>query len=358
MQRRGLLDDGALYHARQLNITTADTMLHVLPVHHATGVQISFFPFLLSGATIEFRSGSFTPEWIWSRWCTGGITFFSGVPTIYARLMKYYNHSLKTHPEREKYLTGARAVQNICGTSALPKPVSEFWTSLLGRRIAQRYGSTECAVPFCMPVGEAAMAVPDGSVGEKAWGVDVKLSAEGEILVKSAFQFAKYLDEPDATAAAHTADGYFKTGDIARREGQFYYILGRASADILKSGGYKISALDIEREVMALPYVREVMVVGVPDEEFGQRVAAVVCVEPGVLGRVEDLTLALLRRDLESRLAGYKRPTLLRVVSQALPRTASGKVRKKALAGVFFPPGYASMPGVQVWHPEQPGAKL
>lgn len=88
--------------------------------------------------------------------------------------------------------------------------------------------------------------------------------------------FSKYLDDPWATARAHDKEGYFRTGDIARREGKYYYIIGRASLDIIKSGGYKISALDTERELLGLPYIAEAMVVGVADEEFGQRVAALI----------------------------------------------------------------------------------
>ena len=91
--------------------------------------------------------------------------------------------------------------------------------------------------------------------------------------------FSKYLQDPEATAEAHDEDGYFRTGDIARMEGSYYYIVGRASLDIIKTGGYKISALDIERELLGLPYISEAMVVGVADEEFGQRVAALVSLQ-------------------------------------------------------------------------------
>ena len=86
----------------------------------------------------------------------------------------------------------------------------------------------------------------------------------------------RYISDEKATTEAHDSDGYFKTGDIGRRSGRFYFILGRASLDIIKSGGYKISALDIERDILSLPYIHEVMVVGVADEEYGQRVAAAI----------------------------------------------------------------------------------
>jgi len=148
---------------------------------------------------------------------------------------------------------------------------------------------------------------------------------------------------------AHDENGYFKTGDIAQRIGGYYYILGRASIDIIKSGGYKISALDIEREILGLPYISEAMVVGVADDEFGQRVAAAITLQDGYKdgsGDGPELTLEKLRRDLRDTGAGYKMPTLMMVVSE-LPKTATGKVMKKVLKPKMFPP--EGHPDVQVW---------
>lgn len=180
--------------------------------------------------------------------------------------------------------------------------------------------------------------------------------------------FSKYLHDPEATAKAHDEDGYFRTGDIARREGNYFYIVGRASLDIIKSGGYKISALDIERELLGLPYISEAMVVGVEDEEFGQRVAALISLQEEDLtdafletyGNTEYmLTIEDLRRDLRDRLAGYKLPTLLRVVGGELPKTATGKVQKKILGPRFFPQDYHTLPEVQQWMiPSRQLAKL
>ena len=159
----------------------------------------------------------------------------------------------------------------------------------------------------------------------------------------------RYLFDEKATADAHDAEGYFKTGDIARREGRYYFILGRASIDIIKSGGYKISALDIEREILGLDYASEVMVVGVEDEEFGQRVAATISLKQDQNTTRKSLTIAELRDDLRSRMAGYKMPTILRVVQGELPKSGTGKVQKKILGPQFFPPNYRELPEVQVW---------
>lgn len=154
------------------------------------------------------------------------------------------------------------------------------------------------------------------------------------------------MDDEKATREAHDADGFFITGDIARKEGDYYFILGRASLDIIKSGGYKISALDIEREMLGLEYVSEVLVVGVEDEEFGQRVGAAVSLKDT---KSKVLPLSTLRQDLRSKLAGYKMPTLLRVVEGEFPKSATGKVQKKILGPKYFPRNYVEDPEVQVW---------
>ena len=369
VMRRSFVFDCALEIADHYRLNQSDVMLHVLPVHHATGVGINFFPFLIAGARIEFRSGGFDEAWMWERWKEGAadsrrrLTFFSGVPTIYMRMRRHYERTLSKLPVKElsRYTAGARQFRAcLCGTSALPKPINDFWTTLMQKRIVQRYGATEFGAIFKVHLSDEN--VPDGSVGEAASGVDVKLSEgdEGEVLIKSPHMFCKYLNDPEATAKSHDENGYFKTGDIARREGKYFFIVGRASLDIIKSGGYKISALDIERELLGLPYVGEAMVVGVADEEFGQRVAALISLQDDELTEVfKDgggggdlelgLTITKLRRDLRDRLAGYKMPTLLRIVEGELPKTATGKVQKKILGPEFFPVDYHTCPDVQQW---------
>lgn len=315
------------------------------------------------GACVEYRTGSFDPVWAWERLKKGGITYFSGVPTIYMRMMRHYQEHLSGLPPSElgAYKEAAAKLRGcLCGTSALPKSINDFWTDLRkGAKIIQRYGATETGVIFTM-YRHSAHEVPDGSVGEMAIGVEAKLSEgdEGEILIRSYNMFSKYLFEPEATAKAHNAEGYYRTGDLARREGRYYWIVGRASVDIIKSGGYKISALDIEREILSLPYIGEAVVMGVADEEYGQRVGAVITLRNDQialdflksLGRKPgELALDELRDDLRSRLVGYKLPTLLRVVKEDIPKTASGKVQKKVLGPSYFPPDYERVPEVQVW---------
>jgi malonyl-CoA/methylmalonyl-CoA synthetase len=348
VKRRGFFIDVATMFSDQYDMREGDLVLHVLPVHHATGVTLTLLPFLWAGGTIEFRSGGFDVAWTWERMKKGDLDFFSGVPTIYMRLMAYHEQQLSKLPasQRQQYDEGARRIRSmLCGTSALPRPLQNKWTRLRGGKpILTRYGLTEAGNAF--NVAPWLESVPDGTVGPKMAGVDVKLTAypEGEILIKSPIMFSKYLFDREATAASLDEEGYFKTGDIARKEGDHYFILGRASVDIIKSGGYKISALDIEREILGLDYVAEVMVVGIEDEEFGQRVAAAIVLKPDV--QKDGLTLERLRADLRSSLAGYKMPTLLRVVDE-LRKNATGKVIKKVLIPEYFPSQDAE--GVQKW---------
>ncbi|OAG42562.1 hypothetical protein AYO21_03147 [Fonsecaea monophora] len=375
VHRRAMTHEVARSVADHYKVTEDDRILHLMPVHHATGAYLSFYPFLIRGACIEFRSGPFSAEWTWERWRKGGISFFTGVPTMYVRMMRQFQQgqvglsrsaSSSSPPPSSTSIdsaTAAAAAMQIrgmlCGTSALPRPVEEFWENLRGgKRILTRYGSTESGAVFKMALEPGN--TPSGSVGTCSPGVEVRFADggdEGEILIKSPSMFTGYLSDEQATRDAHDSDGFYKTGDIGRREGEYYFILGRASVDILKCGGYKISALDIERECLGLPYINEVMVVGVDDAEWGQRVAAAVTLRDDQTtysyrptGSCTALTLAQLRKDLGDKLARYKLPTILRVIEGELPKNATGKVSKKVSGPALFPANYAEIPEVQVWN--------
>ncbi|KAK6369515.1 hypothetical protein LTS17_009421 [Exophiala oligosperma] len=334
-----------------------DVLLHVLPVHHTTGLGTSFFPFLCAGACIEFRGGGgFDAKWVWDRFLQGGLTVFSAVPTIFMRLKWDFERRVSKLPPAEvaRHVAAANNLRLLlCGSSALQDNVQQFWTELrAGTPILTRYGATEFPGCLKVPLDANHKLLPKGCVGLPVPGVELKLSEgnQGELLVKSPYMFAKYLHDPDATKNAHDEDGWFKTGDIAQRHGDLYTIVGRASVDVIKSGGYKISAVDIERECQSLPYVKEAMVVGVTDEEFGQRVGAVIAVTPSAAS----LTLERLRTDLRRSLASYKLPTILRVVEGELPKGVTGKVQKKVLGPELIPsPGYDRVPEVQVWRRSQ-----
>ncbi|KAH0368993.1 acetyl-CoA synthetase-like protein, partial [Aureobasidium melanogenum] len=355
VHRRGYTHETALAIGEGYDIDHNDVLLHALPVHHTTGFGTSFFPFLCAGACIEFRgAASFDAKWVWDRWLQGGLTVFSAVPTIYMRLKWYFEREVQKLPldQQMRYVKAANQFRAfLCGSSALQDGVQDFWTSLRnGSPILTRYGATEFPGCLKVPADMDHRLLPKGCVGMTVPGVEIKLSGgnEGELLVKSPYMFAKYLGDKEATINAHDEDGWFKTGDIARRDGDYYTIIGRASVDIIKSGGYKISAIDIERELLTLPYVGEAMVVGVEDDEFGQLVGAAITVKSSASISVQTLTLKKLRDDLRPKLAGYKLPTVLRLVEGELPKGGTGKVQKKVLGPQYFPtPDYINMPEIQ-----------
>ena len=223
----------------------------------------------------------------------------------------------------------------VSGSAALPVRTLARWHALSGHTLLERYGMTEIGMGLSNPLhGERR----PGSVGTPLPGVAVMLADEagqplpagapGEILVRGPGVFQDTGDDPAATAAAFR-DGWFRTGDVATLENGRYRILGRSSTDIIKTGGYKVSALEIEEALREHPAVRECAVVGVADPEWGERVAAVLVLKEG-----GSLTLADLRAWARERLAVYKVPTRLQL-TDSLPRNAMGKVIRPDVARLF-----------------------
>jgi malonyl-CoA/methylmalonyl-CoA synthetase len=197
VMRRAYIHETALGVVDGYDIDHKDVLLHLLPVHHATGLGTSFFPFLVSGACIEFRSGNFDPSLVWNRWREGGITVFSGVPTIYMRLMWFYQQNLAKIPDSERlaYIAGANKLRiMLCGSAALQQPLQDFWTKLRsGSPIMTRYGASEFPSCIRVPASLDFGSLPKGCVGTAVPGNELKLSngEEGELLVKSPYMFSK-----------------------------------------------------------------------------------------------------------------------------------------------------------------------
>jgi malonyl-CoA/methylmalonyl-CoA synthetase len=211
----------------------------------------------------------------------------------------------------------------VSGSAALPVSTLERWRAITGQTLLERYGMTELG----MVLGNALSDRRPGHVGVPFPGVDVELADDGELLVRGANVFREYWNRPDATREAFV-DGWFRTGDVAVVDDGSYRILGRASVDIIKSGGEKISALEVEDVLREHPLVDDCAVVGVPDDEWGERVcAAIVMASP----REE---LGDLRAWAKERLAAYKVPRQI-VILEELPRNAMGKVTKPDLVTRF-----------------------
>lgn len=317
-----------------------DRILNPLPLHHVHGLVNIVFCALASGATCEF-AGKFDPKSVWDAFARQSkkLTLFMAVPTIYSKLIIYYE-SLKDKELQKQYSQGAHALRlMVSGSAALPQSVISKWEKITGHMLLERYGMTELGMAISNTIGRRVA----GYVGSPLPGVECKIMDErtyeevpegepGELWVRGPSVFSEYFNRPEATEQAFE-DGFFKTGDIAVRERGMYKILGRASMDIIKSGGYKISALDIERVISEHENVEEVVVLGVPSETFGEKIAAVVTlVDPE-----QKLHLSSLRRFCSDKLAAYKIPTLLRVVEE-IPRNAMRKVNKRQLREELFSP--------------------
>ncbi|KNG84422.1 peroxisomal AMP binding enzyme [Aspergillus nomiae NRRL 13137] len=322
----------------------SDHLIHVLPLHHVHGIINGLTASFLRGVTVEMHP-KFDPQVIWSRWQDrGSSTMFMAVPTIYSRLVDYFETHIRGTDQESAARDGARALRLVVsGSAALPTPIKAKFAEITGQTLLERYGMTE--IGMAISCGLEVEKRIDGSVGWPLPGVQVRLTEketgqvveavdeDGQIEIKGDNVFLEYWRRPEATAKEFTADGWFKTGDVARRDASgAYFIQGRASVDLIKSGGYKISALEVERKMLGLDAIQEVAVVGLADEEWGQRVAAVVKQRPGT----EPLELQKLRTQLKQEMAPYKIPTVLKIVEN-IERNAMGKVNKKTIIQKYWP---------------------
>lgn len=318
-----------------------DRLLHVLPLHHIHGIVNALLTPLFSGSCVEFAHEKFNPTTVWNRLraAENPITLFMAVPTIYTKL-------LSAVPSEDTQLSRVRLC--ISGSAALPTSVKQAWKKHTGHVLLERYGMTEIGMGLSCGMAEEDRL--DSSVGWPLPGIRAKVvdqdtskeitefDVPGEIWISGDNLFKEYYNRPEQTAKeivlANDGVRWFKTGDIALRSKAHkgaYYIQGRSSVDIIKSGGYKISALEIERDLLQLPYVKEAAVMGVEDKEWGQRVGALITPAEGY----EDLSLKTIRDDLKKEIATYKVPTLMKIMKDGIPRNAMGKVNKKELISEF-----------------------
>ncbi|KAI0103396.1 acetyl-CoA synthetase-like protein [Daldinia grandis] len=304
------------------------------------------------------------------------ITFFTVVPTVYTRLLSTHKTLPPAIAEAGRIAISPEHMRvSISGSAALPTPVKRAWKDLSrGNVLLERYGMTE--VGMALSCGLDYGDRVDGSVGWPLPGVEARLvdnetrtviqdldpaepvperERSGEIQLRGANLFREYWANPAATSKEFipSDDGkgpWFKTGDVAVRRpvpeaghgssgewarGPMYFILGRQSADIIKSGGEKVSALEVERELLSLPEIAEAAVVAVPSGKWGQKVGAVIIHSPEHLRERPAWRPLDMRRALKGRLANYKIPQVLRVV-EYIPRNAMGKINKKNLLREVF----------------------
>ncbi|AUI63347.1 acyl-CoA synthetase [Amycolatopsis sp. BJA-103] len=304
--------------------TGDDVLVHGLPLFHVHGLILGILGPLRRGGSVR-HLGRFTTEGVARELATGATMMF-GVPTMYHRIAG----EVGDNPSLAEALSGARLL--VSGSAALPVHDHQRITAATGQRVIERYGMTETLMNTSVRAdGER---VP-GTVGVPLGGVELRLVDEagkpveeietvGEIQVRGPNLFTEYLNRPDATEAAFD-DGWFRTGDMATRDAAGYVkIVGRKATDLIKSGGYKIGAGEIENALMEHPGVAEVAVTGEPDDDLGERIVA------WVVPDGERPTESELANHVSRLLSPHKRPRVVRYL-EALPRNDMGKVLKRAL---------------------------
>ncbi len=298
--------------------TADDVLAHGLPLFHVHGLVLGVLGALRVGCGLV-HVGRPTP----AAHAAAGASMYFAVPTIWSRLA--------AEPESARALGGARLL--VSGSAALPAPVFERLRAITGHEVAERYGMTETLITVA---ARADGPKRPGCVGYPLTGVATRLCDEhdravprdghsvGRLHVRGPTLFEGYLGRPAETAASWTDDGWFRTGDVAVIEPDgAHRIVGRESVDLIKSGGYRIGAGEIESALLGHAAVVECAVLGVPDEDLGQRIVAVVVAR-------EPVTADELTAYVAQQLSAHKRPREVRFVD-SLPRNDMGKVQKRLI---------------------------
>jgi len=305
-----------------------DHILHTLPLHHIHGIVNALHCCLYMGATCHFLTQKrFDASKVWNAWTTKPINVYMAVPTIYCKLIAAFESA---DLETQKRWAGSckKFRLQISGSAAMPEPVMRRWQEITGVILLERYGMTEIGM------GLSNLLTKERKPGKVGWplpGVKARILESGDMEIQSPAMFKEYWRRPEATKKAFTTDGWFQTGDHAGidPEDGYYFIKGRASVDILKVSGYKVSALEVEREMLSMPEVKEVAVVGIPHQTYGETVGALVVLREG-----HKLDIEELREYLLMRLAPYKVPRRL-LIADEIPRNVMGKAQKKRALILF-----------------------
>ena len=296
--------------------TSDDTLVHGLPLFHVHGLVLGLLGSLRIGNRFV-HTGKPTPE----AYAAARGSLYFGVPTVWSRVVGDLDAA--------RALSSARLL--VSGSAGLPVPVFAELARITGHEPVERYGTSESLITLSTrPDGERR----PGWVGLPLDGIESRLVDEsgapvahdgetiGRLEVRGPTLFDGYLNLPEATAEAFTSDGWYRTGDVAVIDGGgMHRIVGRESVDLIKSGGYRVGAGEIETALLGHPGVVEVAVVGIPDDDLGQRIVAF------VVGEAEPEALIEF---VAGELSVHKRPREVRIV-ESLPRNAMGKVLKKEL---------------------------
>ncbi len=324
--------------------TPEDRILNTLPLHHVHGIINAMTCALWTGAVCEFQP-SFDPQRVWERLAGGRLTLYMAVPTTYKALIREWESA--DDAARVTMSQGASRLRlMVSGSDALMVDTFEKWKEITGHVLLERYGMTEIGMALSNPLegervpGHVGMPLPgveirlvdlrvDEDTGSRSHGGETPRGYPGEIQVRGPSVFREYWRRPDATNEAFTEDGWFCSGDVASLEEGGYRIWGRASQDIIITGGENVSAKEVEQVLSGHPLVRACAVVGTPDAYWGNAVSAAIVADDG-----HEITRESLRDWARDKLAPYKLPQVVRVVD-ALPMNAMGKVVKPEVRKLF-----------------------
>ncbi|KAF5301122.1 hypothetical protein FQR65_LT08952 [Abscondita terminalis] len=349
--------------------TPDDTMLHVLPLNHLHGIVNALLCPLYVGAKCVMLP-KFNASDVWSNLLnikSGGkkITVFMAVPTIYSKLIQEYETIFEKDDKMKDYIKtylSSKVRLMVSGSASLPVPVYNRWLEITGHKLLERYGMSE--IGMCLSQEYDSERIP-GYVGVPLKGcsvrianqmkdghyktilectnvenkIDLKYNTEittdtsivGELLVKGNNVFKEYYNKPELTKNEFTSDKWFITGDTCKYsiKMKMFKMLGRTNIDIIKTGGYKVSALQVETQLLGHPDILDCTVVGLPDTEYGQIIAAVVVLKN------EDLKVDDLREWIKTKIPSYSVPRTYTIV-KSIPKNTLGKVHKKQLILEMF----------------------
>jgi len=310
--------------------TKEDHIPLFLPLHHIHGIINSLSCPLFVGAKVAML-GAFDAEKVCSEVASNNFTVFTAVPTIYFSLIEQLENSMDS-----KLSEGFKKMRlMMSGSAALAPEIHKKWKQLTGQELLERYGMTEVGMALSNKInGERR----PGSVGVPLPGVEVRLEDDegktinnegeaGQLLIKGPQVFQGYLNLPDKTKESFK-DGWFITGDVVMLERGYYKILGRDSVDIIKSGGYKISALEIEDVLLRNDKIKECAVVGIPDDKWGEIVATAIVVKKEAIKTEE------IQQWCCNYLSDYKIPRRVKILEN-LPKNSMGKITKPELKEIL-----------------------
>lgn len=369
-------------------ITSADTILHTLPLHHVHGIINALLtPLMVGGKVIMLPK--FETERVWELLLNLNMplkdrpTVYMGVPTIYNYLIQEYDKLFKKDSQMAEYIK--LHCQNkirlmISGSAPLPSTVFKRWHEITGHNLLERYGMTEIGMALSntlkesqykkrlpgfvgqpLPSVQIRIASPEngevlletqGQFNKGLWSDEDDKQSEtikvrsadaseivGDLLVKSPSVFKEYWNKPEATKKEFTEDGWFKTGDSVGYDPALnsFKILGRNSSDILKSRGYKISALEMETKLLEHSSIEDCAVLGIPDETYGQKIVALIKYrnpEDVESAEQKEEVVRALNKWCQNKFASYSVPSVIEIVS-SVPRNLMGKVNKADLVSDY-----------------------